>query len=137
MSVKLRAICQGLFQSRKGAACSANTMCQLLLRIYDDAASLTLLAIDAARLERIRRLRGLACVCWRCLARTHALQRRNALFMYMMICCRPLKNWRKKLFLLISSLHFTILIRHDHQENPSPTELLVIPVQAHPHSKKV
>ena len=35
--VKLRAICPALFQSQKGDAFSANTMCQLLLRIYDEA----------------------------------------------------------------------------------------------------
>ena len=34
---KFRAICPALFQSQKGAAFSANTMCQLLLRIYDEA----------------------------------------------------------------------------------------------------
>ena len=35
--VKLRAICPALFQSQKGSHFSANTMCQLLLRIYDEA----------------------------------------------------------------------------------------------------
>ena len=35
--VELRAICPALFQSQKGGAFSANTMCQLLLRIYDEA----------------------------------------------------------------------------------------------------
>ena len=34
---KFKANCPALFQSQKGAAFSANTMCQLLLRIYDDA----------------------------------------------------------------------------------------------------
>lgn len=34
---KLRAICPALFQSQKGAGFSPNTMCQLLLRIYDGA----------------------------------------------------------------------------------------------------
>jgi len=34
---KFRAICPALFQAQKGAAFSANTMCQLLLRIYDAA----------------------------------------------------------------------------------------------------
>ena len=34
---KFRAICPALFQSQKGAHFSANTMCQLLLRIYDEA----------------------------------------------------------------------------------------------------
>ena len=36
-NVKLRAKCPALFQSQKGAAFSANTLCQLLLRICDDA----------------------------------------------------------------------------------------------------
>ena len=35
--VKLRNNCYALFQSQKGTAFSANTMCQLLIRIYDDA----------------------------------------------------------------------------------------------------
>jgi integrase/recombinase XerD len=35
--VKLRSICPALFQSQKGSHFSANTMCQLLLRIYDEA----------------------------------------------------------------------------------------------------
>ena len=34
---KFRAICPALFQSQKGSHFSPNTMCQLLLRIYDDA----------------------------------------------------------------------------------------------------
>ena len=34
---KFRAICPALFQSQKGTQFSANTMCQLLLRIYDEA----------------------------------------------------------------------------------------------------
>ena len=34
---KLRRGCDALFQSQKGAQFSANTMCQLLLRIYDDS----------------------------------------------------------------------------------------------------
>ena len=34
---KFRAICPALFQSQKGSAFTANTMCQLLLRIYDAA----------------------------------------------------------------------------------------------------
>jgi integrase/recombinase XerD len=34
---KFRAGCDALFQSQKGAAFSANTMCQLLIRIYNDA----------------------------------------------------------------------------------------------------
>ena len=34
---KLRRTCEALFQSQKGAAFSANTLCQLLLRIYDAA----------------------------------------------------------------------------------------------------
>ena len=34
---KFRAICPALFQSQKGAAFSPNTMCQLLLHIYDAA----------------------------------------------------------------------------------------------------
>ena len=33
---KLRNNCTALFQSQKGAAFSANTMCQLLIRIYED-----------------------------------------------------------------------------------------------------
>ena len=33
---KLRKGCEALFQSQKGAAFSANTMCQLLIRIYED-----------------------------------------------------------------------------------------------------
>ena len=33
-TVKLRAICPSLFQSQKGAAFSANTMCQLIIGIY-------------------------------------------------------------------------------------------------------
>lgn len=33
-AVKLRAICPSLFQSQKGAAFSANTMCQLMIGIY-------------------------------------------------------------------------------------------------------
>ena len=33
---KLRKNCAALFQSQKGAAFSANTMCQLLIRIYED-----------------------------------------------------------------------------------------------------
>ena len=33
---KLRRTCEALFQSQKGAAFSANTMCQLLIRIYED-----------------------------------------------------------------------------------------------------
>jgi integrase/recombinase XerD len=33
---KLRKGCPALFQSQKGAAFSANTMCQLLIRIYED-----------------------------------------------------------------------------------------------------
>ena len=35
--VNLRPICPALFQSQKGSHFSANTMCQLLLRIYDEA----------------------------------------------------------------------------------------------------
>jgi len=35
--VKLRAICPALSQSQKGTGFSANPMCQLLLRIYDEA----------------------------------------------------------------------------------------------------
>jgi integrase/recombinase XerD len=34
---KLRRNCEALFQSQKGSAFSANTLCQLLLRIYDAA----------------------------------------------------------------------------------------------------
>lgn len=34
---KLRRTCDAIFQSQKGAAFSANTMCQLLIRIYDEA----------------------------------------------------------------------------------------------------
>ena len=34
---KLRGNCEALFQSQKGAQFSANTLCQLLLRIYDAA----------------------------------------------------------------------------------------------------
>jgi integrase/recombinase XerD len=34
---KLRRNCEALFQSQKGAQFSANTLCQLLLRIYDAA----------------------------------------------------------------------------------------------------
>ena len=34
---KLRRTCEALFQSQKGAAFSANTLCQLLLGIYDAA----------------------------------------------------------------------------------------------------
>ena len=36
-TTKLRRNCEALFQSQKGAAFSANTLCQLLLRIYDAA----------------------------------------------------------------------------------------------------
>jgi integrase/recombinase XerD len=35
--VKLRQGCDALFQSQKGGAFSANTMCQLLIHIYDEA----------------------------------------------------------------------------------------------------
>ena len=34
---KLRRTCEALFQSQKGVAFSANTLCQLLLRVYDAA----------------------------------------------------------------------------------------------------
>ena len=34
---KFKTICPALFQSQKGSHVSANTMCQLLLRIYDAA----------------------------------------------------------------------------------------------------
>ena len=34
---KLRIGCEALFQSQKGRAFSANTLCQLLIRIYDEA----------------------------------------------------------------------------------------------------
>ena len=34
--VKLRHTCNSLFQSQKGAAFSANTMCQLIIRIYEE-----------------------------------------------------------------------------------------------------